>query len=201
VKPSAGRSIHDLKMTLRGSAPIIWRRVLVSSDSTLEVLHRIVQYSFGWHDSHLHVFVVGREQYGPPDPHGFAPAVNDERGVRLSDVAVQRAKIVYEYDFGDSWLHDIVVEQVRPAADDEIVPYCVSGARAGPPEDSGGVHGYKELLAIWKNERHEAHEEIREWLGDDFSPRAFDRDAVNAKLRLLDAKSRRPRGSSRPRRT
>jgi hypothetical protein len=101
----------------------------------------------------------------------------------LCDVVRSRSKFVYQYDFGDGWNHSIVVEKV---VRDTVLdgPMCIDGARACPPEDSGGPWGYGEkLLALAAPD--EENEELREWIGDDFDPERFDKDSVNKALKRL----------------
>ena len=108
--------IYQIKVTLKHSKPPIWRRIQVRSDITLAQLHRILQAIMGWWDYHLHQFIVGETYFGKPDPdyEGFFD-MYDEREVRLDQiVAGEKFKFVYEYDFGDSWEHELLVEKILP---------------------------------------------------------------------------------------
>jgi len=121
----------------------------------------------------------------------------DENDYRLSELGLRpKSKFNYEYDFGDSWEHHIVLEKVLPPQPG-FVPVCLKGARACPLEDSGGPWGYADKLAIIADPDHPEHEEIAEWMGTDFDPEAFNLKAINRHLASLAAswKSRR-----RPRR-
>jgi Plasmid pRiA4b ORF-3-like protein len=62
--------IYQLKIVLLGISPMIWRRILVSSNSTIEDLHYIVQLTMGWSDIHLHYFIIHGQQYGITQPGG-----------------------------------------------------------------------------------------------------------------------------------
>jgi Plasmid pRiA4b ORF-3-like protein len=187
TRRSAGaKNIHRVKVTLRGARPPIWRRFEVPSDITLHRLHMVIQLGFGWEDSHLHVFETPAGRYGIPDPDGELDIRNDAYK-KLSAVADWPGdRILYEYDFGDRWEHDVVVEAVIPAEPGIAYPRCTGGRRAGPPEDSGGVWGYGDILNILANPQHEEHEARLWWLGietaAEYDPDAFDRDAVNAGL-------------------
>jgi hypothetical protein len=183
--PSASVPIYQVKVTLRGSKPPIWRRILVASDTRLGKLHRILQVVMGWTDSHLHQFMVGHTAYGVPDPD-FDLDVRSERTVPLSRVLqAPKDKIIYEYDFGDSWEHELLLEKVL-APDPAIrYPICVTGKRACPPEDCGGIWGYAELLEALASPNHPEHASMRDWVGDDFEPEAFDLEAVNSMLRQI----------------
>lgn len=172
----AERAVYQLKVTLRGTKPPIWRRILVAGTSTLDELHLVVQAAFGWWNEHLHGFVIDGTGFAVPvegAPDWAAPVI-DERRVRLIDVAFPGSELVYRYDLGDDWEHRIVVEKVLPADPALQLPACVAGRRAGPPEDCGGVFGYHLLLAALADPHHPDHAERRAWLGGPFDPDAFD---------------------------
>lgn len=88
----------------------------------------------------------------------------------------------YEYDFGDSWYHDIILEKIVPAEPDTLYPVCVDGQLACPPEDCGGIWGYYDILEVLGNPKHEEHEDYKEWYGEDLKPEEFDKDSVNKEL-------------------
>jgi len=161
----------------------VWRRLEVPADLTLAQLHWILQDTMGWTDSHMHQFVVGRQRYGRPVRDVGDDDTIGENGVRLADVARAKAKFVYEYDFGDSWEHEILVERVGPPEPGATYPRCTGGARACPPEDCGGFMGYAGFLEAIANPRHRDHEDMVEWIGGSFDPEAFDLEAVNRSLR------------------
>jgi len=138
----------------------------------------------GWTNSHLHQFIVGQTYFGEPYPdYGFE--MHDERDVRLNQIADEGARFVYEYDFGDSWEHILLVEKVLEPEPGQQYPVCIKGKRACPPEDVGGVWGYYGFLEAIQDPDHPEHEDYLEWIGEDFDPEAFDLDAVNAALRAL----------------
>ncbi|MDP9314400.1 MAG: plasmid pRiA4b ORF-3 family protein [Chloroflexota bacterium] len=182
---AASPAIYQLKVTLYDSKPPIWRRIQVPATVTLGQLHRILQVVMGWTDSHLHQFIVGDSYYGIPDPE-WAREVKHEQRARLSQVAHQeKAKLIYEYDFGDDWLHDIVVEKIFPPEAGKHYPVCVKGKRACPPEDCGGIWGYASFLEAISDPSHPEHAEMLEWVGGAFDPEAFDVEEVNRQLALL----------------
>lgn len=186
-RPAALKNIHRLKVTLRGAKPPIWRRFEVPSDISLQKLHLVIQLGFGWENSHMHVFESPAGRYGI---HDAELEIRSGANKKLSAVADWPGdQIRYEYDFGDSWEHDILVEAVLPAEPGLSYPQCTGGRRAGPPEDSGGIWGYAELLNVLANPGHEDHEAMLRWLGiesaDDFDPAAFDRNATNAQLSAI----------------
>ena len=180
--PSTTVPIYQIKVTLKGSKPPIWRRILVASDTRLGKLHRILQDVMGWTDSHLHQFIVGQTYYGVPDPD-FDLDVRSERTVPLNRVLQEpKDKIIYEYDFGDSWEHELLLEKVLPPDPEARYPLCLTGKRACPPEDCGGVWGYAEFLEAITSSEHEEHETMLEWIGGRFDAEEFDVDEVNSSL-------------------
>ena len=183
--PAPSVPIYQIKVTLKGSKPPIWRRILVASDTRLGKLHRILQVVMGWTDSHLHQFMVGPTAYGVPDPD-FDLDVRSERTVPLSRVLqAPKDKIIYEYDFGDSWEHELLLEKLLAPDPTIRYPLCVTGKRACPPEDCGGIWGYAEVVEALASPEHPEHRRMRELMGDDFDPEAFDLEAVNSRLRRI----------------
>jgi hypothetical protein len=183
------REIYQIKVTLLGTRPPIWRRLLVPADLTLEELHGVLQLAMGWEDCHMHDFRIGQKRFGTPDPdEGLMglPSTASERTARLFSVLGKvGATAVYTYDFGDGWEHGIAVEKVLPPEVGHAYPICVNGKRHGPPEDCGGVPGFYNLLEAIGDPEHDQHEEMRDWLGDDFDPEAFSVDEVNRRLAPL----------------
>ena len=173
---------YHLKITLQHLEPPIWRRVVVPADFTLLDLHHVIQIVMGWEDCHLHDFTIQRQRYALSSEEDF-DGPRDESRTRLRDVIRARSKFVYQYDFGDSWCHMILVEK---AADDgtRVDPMCLDGARACPPEDSGGAWGYIEKLEALSSPDDSETEYLREWMGD-FDPEFFDHDSVNKELRRV----------------
>lgn len=180
--------IYQLKITLSGSKPPIWRRVLVSSDLLLSDFHKIIQSTMGWTNSHLHQFVKGNSYYAERSP-------DDDFWDEMSNIDYVKKKIkisyflkkekdtfIYEYDFGDSWSHKIILEKTLPIDKKKKYPICVTGKMTCPPEDCGGVWGYSNMLDILKQPKHEEYEDYIAWLGDDFDSKFFDKNEVNELL-------------------
>jgi hypothetical protein len=143
----------------------------------------------GWENCHLHQFIKNRTFYAPKmvgdDLWGDMDNV-DYKGIILSDLLKnEKDKIVYEYDFGDGWEHDIILEKILPVESTQAYPFCLDGKMACPPEDCGGVWGYESMLQAIQDPKHEEHEEILDWLGDDFDPKYFDAAEVNASFKKL----------------
>ncbi len=183
-KPSRSPSAYLLNVTLEEVRPPIWRRIRVDADLTLRELHHILQIALGWTDSHLHEFEIGGQRYGMPDPEedvGEPPL--DEQNYRLNELLQKGRHAEYVYDFGDDWRHKIVVEGEKPAERGALKAECLGGARACPPEDCGGPHGYQELLEVLADSTNERHQELLEWVGPHFPPEDFDIVSVNRALR------------------
>jgi hypothetical protein len=177
----AGDAVFQVKVTLRDAKPPIWRRLRLPGSTTLAQLHQVIQVAFGWEDAHLHAFEVGGRRYSRPDFELWDEAA-DERKARLRDLAARPGtRLRYTYDFGDSWEHDVLVEDILPS---DGVPHavCLAGRRAGPPEDCGGVWGYAELCDILGDPNHPDHGEQLEWLGHPHDPDAFDKETINSSL-------------------
>jgi hypothetical protein len=187
TKGTTDTPIYQIKVTLEESKPPIWRRLLVPSDITLADLHRIIQAAFGWWDYHLHQFIIAETYFGVPDPdYDDFREMHDESRIRLNQITRREGfAFRYEYDFGDSWLHRVLVEKILPPKPGQGYPLCVKGRRACPPEDVGGMWGYYDFLEAIQDPEHEEHDECLEWIGGEFDPDAFDLDEINDALRAL----------------
>jgi hypothetical protein len=116
----------------------------------------------GWANYHLHQFTIGGIEHGQPDPD-YGPEVKDEKRVRLSQVALgENTKFVYEYDFGDSCEHTVLVEKILPVEKGKHYPNCSKGKRACPPEDVGGPWGYDDFIEAIQDVNHSEHEDMLE---------------------------------------
>jgi hypothetical protein len=170
-KRSGGKRIVSLKVTLRGTRPPVWRRLLMLGEMTLADLHQAIQATMGWHDDHLHAFDIGGQQYG--DRHTADDVANENRLTLNSLLKSGVARFVYTYDFGDNWEHIIVIEKRAPASEVTLYPACVGGKRNCPPEDCGGAWGYQHLLDILADPAHPERAEQIEWIGEQFDPDEF----------------------------
>ncbi len=181
--------VYQIKVTLKGSKPPIWRRIQVTSDTSLYELHHILQVVMGWENYHLHQFTIGGTYFGEPHPdYGFE--MEDEAPVQLHQVVSGvKTKFVYEYDFGDSWEHNILIEKILPLEAGQHYPLCLTGRRACPPEDCGGIWGYAYFLEAIQSPDHPEHEDMLEWVGGDFDPEAFDLDEINRELKKFARRS------------
>jgi hypothetical protein len=160
--------------------------LLVSGDVTLLELHRIIQMAMGWTNSHLHQFIIDDEYYSIPSEDNWEPVIDESKYLLAEIASVEGRRFVYEYDFGDSLEHEILVEKILPADPSETYPRCLKGKRACPPEDVGGVWGYDDFLEAIRNPAHEEHESYLEWVGGDFDPEDFDLEKTNEMLGNID---------------
>jgi hypothetical protein len=175
-------SMLQLNIILRESDPLIWRRVLVPADHHLGHLHFVIQMAMGWTNSHLHQFKISGIKYASPNYEELPNNVKNEKMYKLSALLNDGSSFQYDYDFGDGWRHDIVVEKVLPQGKKDACPVCLAGENACPPDDCGGIDGYYELLKIIKDPKHPEYEEKSVWLGE-FDPAGFNIKEVNAALK------------------
>lgn len=184
-------SAVQIKITLKNSKPPIWRRVLVNSDITFEELHYTIQISMGWGIYHLYEFDIDQYRIGivmdEQEDFGYGSSeVIDAAEITLAEILSRGiSRITYEYDFGDSWIHQLEIEKILPLEPHTFYPVCLKGRLNCPPEDVGGIPGYYQLLEILKDKDHPEHEEMKEWMGGGFDPSEFDLEETNMFLREI----------------
>ncbi len=164
--------ILQFKITLNGTKPPVWRRIQVPANYSLWDLHVAIQDAMGWHDCHLHDFEFkdpssGRiVRIGIPEQDGIAGSETltgwNEKIAKWFPAAGYRAN--YTYDFGDDWRHRVQLEKILPSALGAVYLICLAGRLACPPEDCGGVWGYRAISS-----------ENNSWQGhySGFNPSAF----------------------------
>ncbi len=192
AKRNSGGEIFQFKISLKYSAPLIWRRIQVPADYTFWELHCVIQSAMGWLGGHLHGFrfINKKNNYQTisialplPDDESGSGLV-DEREAKIADYFGKISKqAIYEYDFGDGWEHIIALEKIMPAKPKEKYLKIIAGANACPPEDCGGIYGYYNMLKILEDPKNSEYEEWREWLGledpnDNFDPTYFNPEDV-----------------------
>lgn len=170
--PVTPEAMLQLKITLAGLRPAIWRRVAVPANATLTGLHGVIQGAMGWENYHLHSFSQERRE------------IAGRR--RLYEVFDRvQTRVEYMYDFGDAWTHQVVLEKVLPADPEDRQPKVLAGEHACPPEDCGGVWGYAELLDILDDPSHPEYDERLAWVGGAWDSEQFDLNGANARLPRL----------------
>lgn len=172
-----------LKVEIDGISPKIYRDITVDSNISFQKLHHILQIAFDWTNSHLYQFEVGDEIICEDDPESGMEGLPAGK-TKLKDHLYKGSKFTYEYDFGDSWIHNIKVVEMLDIKDK--FPYCVGGKRSAPPEDCGGVPGYVHMLEVMKNKKSPEYKEMMEWSGD-FEPEHFDKTSINEELAGIDS--------------
>lgn len=183
---------HDitLRINIADITPPVWRRIAVDGDISLRALHHIIQAAFGWTDAHLHEFRVDGDTYSMLDNENVLEGsfdsdeeMFDDRKGKLNRLLYTGQRFTYQYDFGDSWQHEIHVEKIEQRPEPMGSAWIIDGKRACPPEDAGGVGGYSDFLTTLRDEpeSHEAKDYLR-WIGGSFDPEAFDQRMANAAL-------------------
>ncbi len=181
--------IYQLKITLAGVKPPVWRRIKINGKATFGDLHEVIQCVMGWENAHLFDFknkdytiVHGEEE---DDFMGFGKA----KGIDMEEITVEGvlkrkgSNIKYTYDFGDTWEHQIIVEEIEK--DNGVLLHgaiCLNGKRSCPPEDCGGPWGYMHMIEVIQNPKHPEYKEFIEWMSEDFDPEYFNLDKTNQLL-------------------
>jgi len=188
------KDIIEFKIELEGIKPKIWRIFQVESSITFNELHKIIQKVMGWEDYHMYDFKAENTNIIDSRSESFEQVLG--RDIAKNEIKANKAKlfdfiknkgqkVTYMYDMGDSWEHKLTVKNIFEVDDSKKdFPVVIDGERACPPEDSGGIWGYENLLEIQKDPENPEYEEmIEDWLGEDFDPEYFDVDEVNKKFR------------------
>lgn len=179
------RYLYTLDVTLKGSPRKVYRQLTVPSDLSLGHLGEVLVAAVGWEGYHLNQFIKDRNTcYLLPDEDGNVDFGNDARQYTIGDLLKRvGTKIQWEYDFGDSWIHELkLVEKVAIDKEDNSEVTLVKAIGACPPEDCGGVGGYRYLLNALKNPGSEEYEEMVGWLGGGFDPKAFNLSAARQRI-------------------
>jgi len=180
--------IYLFKVWIKESRPQIWREIEVEDSILLPEFHQILQTVMGWTNSHLHQFSRGKKYYCNTDnEENINDDIIDYKSIKVSDLIKNVGEhIIYEYDFGDFWEHNIELLEIRNKEKDIFYPRCTAGERSCPVEDSGGIYGYQEMLKVLKNKNHPDYQDISEWIGKDFDSDYFNIDQVNELLQEED---------------
>lgn len=165
-------ALYQLKIVLSGSKPLVWRRIVVYNSTSLSQLHEILQLTMGWYNQHTWSFEFEAGTYGQESDQlslqGFVNEINES--------------FQYIYDFGDHWQHKVTLEKIITKGQTTLPPYCLDGENACPPEDTGGIWGYAELLEAFEDDLHPQHQNALNQLGEDFDSSQFDLSEVNEAL-------------------
>lgn len=175
------KQIYQFKITLKGSKPTIWRRIQVPENYSFWDLHVAIQNAMGWDDSHLHSFTFAKGsahqgiEIGIPEDDEYLKSTK----VKLAAYFIkEKDKATYTYDFGDYWVHQLVLEKILPKAVEQEYPLCLAGKMACPPDDCGGLREYYHMLEVLKDPQDDEYEDTRDWVGEDFDPLHFEPQEV-----------------------
>ena len=183
--------VYQIKVSLIGAQPAIWRQLLIEPGSSFRDLHRIIQVAMGWQASHLHLFQAddGRLIGDPAEDFDGMMNFLDETTVPVSGVLNREGhQLKYEYDFGDSWEHEVKLEKILPGDQAGPLPRCIKAIRQCPPEDVGGLPGFYDFLEAMDDAAHPEHVAVRDWMGGEwFEPEYVDLGQINEDLLERDA--------------
>jgi hypothetical protein len=169
--------IATLRIDLLDTDPPIWREVEVPISMTLKQLHAVIQAAMEWENSHLWEFAVGRGRVAASTP-------------LQALLGPRKTKLLYTYDFGDSWEHQLTLIRPRAAEPGLAYPRYLAGAGAAPPEDCGGIPGFYAQLEALADPSHPDHDETKEWFGD-YDPNAFDDRPIKDRLARIASRLRK----------
>lgn len=178
--------MYQLKIIIRDSKPPIWRRVLISEQTPLSKLHAVIQLAFGWNDEHLYMFEKGRKS-NPDNEYRIWGEGMENPAITPLWAALQNEgdNLIYTYDFGDWW--DCLVVLEKQTHDTSMQPVsCLRGKGTTPAENSGGLHGYNELLLQARESDNPDRAEIHNFLMLDIERRVYDLNSINDRLQALN---------------
>ncbi|MGB9113633.1 MAG: plasmid pRiA4b ORF-3 family protein [Acidimicrobiales bacterium] len=178
------QSVFCLRIQLRDVEPIVWRRVLVPGSVRLDKLSEMLLAATGWSNSHPHAFRIGDTQFGV-EPDEWPEDEIDETDVNVLEALREEQRFFLDYDFGDGWEHEVVIEELTWSSYDLKFAVCLDGQNACPPEDVGGTHGYADFVEAIANPAHEQHKSCLEWVGGSFDPAEFDLSEANARCQRV----------------
>ncbi len=176
--------IYQFHISLSFSEPLIWRRIRVPGEMTLQQFHRVLQVCMGWSGEHNHQFYVGKVFYNRGHSGDQKKSYNEADYDLHSLEEAMKWCFTYIYDAGDGWEHEIVVEETLPAESGQKLPEVIDGEWACPPEEIGNVHNYEEYIYAWENPDSDKNQRIlSQYALSDFDPYAFDSHQLNEQLK------------------
>lgn len=185
AKKKATERAFTLHLSVLGTTPLVWRRLVVRESMWLSRLHDSIQVLFDWFDYQTHAFNLDDLRFGNPLKRD-ALTIEDDRDVTLADLDLEhRERFTYGYHFGEGWQVQARVEKTDTVQKGATYPLCTAGERAGPPEDCGGLEAFHDMLACIKEPHTELGREWIEWLGPDYRPEICDVEKINKALKKL----------------
>lgn len=193
--------IARLKINLIKMPRPVWRRIEVPVETRLDDLHLVVQDAMGWENCHLYDFSIGTQIHysdiDPNDPFAFGEDAAEITFGEFCSMLPPSLTFEYTYDFGDTWIHKIKVEDVQVADPNTVYPRLIKAVRRCPPEDCGGPWGYADFLKAIADPDNEEREELLEWYGEDFDPETVDVEYIQKAMartaKRLAKRSRKPK--------
>lgn len=181
--------VYQLKISLKGARPPIWRRVLVKPEMCLRHLAQLIHAVMGWERSSDYVFEQ-KCDFAPGLGVFRRPSVNMRLQERLSlaDVfAAGQWKLIFRYETEPVWRHEVVLEKILPWDESQAYPVCIKGKRACPPEKAGGIKVYQRWLRFLVAREFEGVQEfVEKFLGREFDPELFVLAAAQARLEKVE---------------
>ena len=180
--------IYELKITLSGIKPSIYRTIQIEENRTFFELHVAIQIAFGWENSHMHIFEIGADRIGMSEFDEFEDDHTiEEKTIRLFQTELnEKDKFEYIYDFGDHWVHEIQVTKILEPKK-TFYPKCIKGAINRPPEDCGGIYGFEDFKEIMGNRKHPEFKEMKTWYGGMYDEELFLKNQINEDFKNFDA--------------
>lgn len=173
--------VFQFRITLNYIEPDIWRVIQVPENYSFWDLHVAIQDAMGWHDCHLHEFILNKLLIDkkirigiPPEEFLDDKTIPGWKEMIADYFSMDNITAVYTYDFGDNWQHTIALEKILPKEKEQVYPRCIDGERACPPEDCGSIPGYEDILEIMDSPDDEEYKETIEWLGGKYDPEHFE---------------------------
>lgn len=158
---------YELKVTLSGSKPTIYRKLLIPQNLTFEQLHEIIQIAMGWEDYHLYDFYIPKGNVRVVDEDMMNPGFGIDTYISLKKTIdtflLENKAFIYTYDMGDNWEHEIKLTK-EVTEDQTLIPQVIAWQGNCPPEDCGGLGGYEYLLGVINQPKHEDYENLTHWL-------------------------------------
>lgn len=172
---------YQIKIKLKGTDPVVWRELEVTSNMSLNNLAWALCLSMGWECYHFYLYQIGDRQYGDAERDDMC-GWSCDRKIKVRDLVKQEVKTFeFIYDFGDGWQHEVkIIKEVQAFANKQY-PVCTDGKNACPPEDCGGIGGFADYKDAIKNPKHPEHKEFLDWRGP-YDPLVFDLKLTNLQM-------------------
>lgn len=178
---------YQIKITLKDTSPLIWRRILIPAEFSFELLHDTIQVLFGWQDCHTYDFKIPKKKIKVVQSVNSDMLVFEKYKIitcdnNLSKYLEEGLSLLYTYDYGDMWEHTIKVEKEVDMNDD--FPILLKWKGNNLAEDCGSQEHFEYLQEIEKDQKHPEHEAVKDWLYHQHIP--FYEEFVKDMLRSIN---------------